>query len=299
VAGGGRGVRQWLRLEHQLLRLNISYVACLTIGEGDAGKQAVLAFQQNFRNFIIVGGDGTHHEFINGIMGLPNHDRASVHYALFPAGTGNDFARHFKLTGNIDEWLKYLNWANSTAIDVGRIDIVNMPPIYFINEAGLGLETAVVEKLAGQQSNSRNHLRYLIEAIKTIFSFSGVRIRIASEHSSSDLHLWNMTIANCRFLGGGFQLAPEASPFDGYLALACISKTTKWTVISNILYFFNGKVGQLSYTAHCQSSRVLVEPVDDSEVLIEVDGEIRGSLPAEFSAIVQATNFYVPLNFIK
>ena len=299
IAGGHRGKSQWQRLERQLLNVNISYEAYLTKGSGDASNQAVKAFQQNFRNFIIVGGDGTHHEFVNGIMDLPSHDRRSVCYALFPAGTGNDFARHFRLPFKADHWLTYLSQASCTPIDVGRIDIAELAPIYFINEAGLGFEAAVVQRLATQHSNSRSNLRYLLEAIKTIFSYRGVRIRITNDDSSPELHLWNLTVANCRFLGGGFQLAPEASPFDGHLALAIILKTTKWTVIRNILYFFNGTIGQLNYTNHHQSSGILVEPVDDSEVLIQVDGEIRGSLPAQFSTTAQAINFYVPLNYLK
>ncbi|MBK8502291.1 MAG: YegS/Rv2252/BmrU family lipid kinase [Saprospiraceae bacterium] len=299
MAGAHRGHRQWQRLERQFRILSISFVVCLTKDEGDAAQQAVIAFRQDFRDFIVVGGDGTHHEFVNGIMGLASHDRASVQYALFPAGTGNDFARHFKLPGEVNQWIKYLNRAVATPIDVGRIDITNKAPIYFINEAGLGLEAAVIHRLSVKPSKSRSNLRYLIEAIRTIFSFAGIRVRLAGDASNSELHLWNMTVANCRFLGGGFQLAPEASPLDGQLDLSIISKTSRWRVISSILYFFNGKVAQLSYTKHLQSSRVLVEPLGDSEVLIEVDGEIRGSLPAEFCIMEQAINFYIPLNYLK
>lgn len=299
VAGARRGYRQWQHLERQLVKLNLSYVAYMTQGKGDASNQARIAYHQNFRHFIVVGGDGTHHEFINGIMALPEHDREMVCYTLFPAGTGNDFARHFRLPGKVDQWLQYLRLARSTSIDVGRIDLTNRAPVYFINEAGLGLEAAVVQRLTGNRSNTSSNLKYLIEAIKEIFSFAGVGVRIVSDTSTSELHLWNLTVANCRYLGGGFQLAPEASPLDGQLALATISKTTKWRIISNILFFFNGKIGQLSYTAHHQHSRVFVEPLGQLEVLIEVDGEIRGSLPAEFSAIAHGINFYIPLNYSK
>jgi YegS/Rv2252/BmrU family lipid kinase len=299
VAGSHRAQFQWCLLEEKLQKLGISFVAYLTKGKGDACNQAMIAFQQNFRNFIVVGGDGTHHEFVNGIMGLTNDERRLVRYTLFPAGTGNDFARHFRLPGKIEPWLTYLNCATDTPIDVGRIDMTNQSSIYFINEAGLGLAASVVKRLSDKSTSARSNLKYLIEAIKTIFSFEGIRIRLSVGASKEELYLWNLTVANCRFLGCGFQLAPGASPADGLLDTSIISKTGRWQVISDILYFFNGKIKKLHYITCHQSSSVLVEPLSDSEVLIEVDGEIRGSLPAEFFVMEQAINFYIPLNYLK
>ena len=107
-------------------------------------------------------------------------------------------------------------------------------------------------------------------------------------------HLWNLTIANSRYLGGGFQLCPKADPKDGLLSFSKIRYVSKWRLILDIVRFFNGRIDTLSYTTVGKTSKILVEPLGSQEVLIEVDGEVRGSLPAEFSVINNALNIYVP-----
>jgi diacylglycerol kinase (ATP) len=292
VAGGRKAMKSWKQLENHLILNNIRFKAQLTRQPGDARKLAILASKANSSNVIVIGGDGTLNEVVNGLMGLSVRDRSSIRLTILPAGSGNDFARHFEIPLAINPWLTFLQNARIAALDVGMITSPDTMPVYFLNEAGIGLESTVVLKLTAKAAMKQGKMMYLFQAVKALLHSSVIWIR--DDSTPAPYRAWNVTLANCRYLGGGFRLCPTASPFDGRLTVTKINEVSPWQLIFNIRQFFNGRIHQLQYTSHLQTSRLFVEPLGDSVVLIQADGEIRGRLPATFSVKPEAINFYLP-----
>jgi len=292
VAGGRKAMKSWKLLENHLILHNIRFKAQLTSQPGDARKLAILVSKANAPNVIVIGGDGTLNEVVNGLMDLSVKDRSNIRLTILPAGSGNDFARHFSIPMTIKPWLAFLQGARIAALAVGMITSSDTMPVYFLNEAGIGLESAVVLKLTAKAATKPNKMMYLLQAVKALLHSSVVWLR--DDSTPDPYRAWNVTLANCRYLGGGFRLCPTASPFDGRLTVTKINEVSPWRLIFNIRQFFNGRIHQLRFTRQLQTSRLFVEPLGDSVVLIQADGEIRGRLPATFSVETEAINFYLP-----
>ena len=274
--------------------MNIQYSVSYTQTGGDAIGIARLAVVDGFKNFMIFGGDGTLHEVTNGLMHASSEERKSISYVVFPCGTGNDFARHFRIPSKPQSWIKFLESALTQPIDVCQINMPDKPVLYYANEAGIGLQYEVAQRLS-ENIKSGGRWQYVWQSLQSLFVYHGVLVQIkVNEYPPREDHLWNLTIANSRYLGGGFQLCPKADPNDGLLSFSKIRYVSKWRLILDIVRFFNGRIDTLSYTTVGKTSKILVEPLGSQEVLIEVDGEVRGSLPAEFSVINNALNIYVP-----
>lgn len=292
VAGGRKAMKSWKQLEKHLILHNIRFKAALTTQPGDARKLAILASEANTPEMIIIGGDGTLNEVVNGLMDPSVKDRSNIRLTILPAGSGNDFARHFNIPTAIKPWLAFLQNARIAALDVGMITSPDTMPVYFLNEAGIGLESAVVLKLTAKAATKPGKMIYLFQAVKALLHSSVVWLR--DDSTPDPYRAWNITLANCRYLGGGFRICPTASPFDGRLTVTKIYEVSPWRLIFNIRQFFNGRIHRLQYAGQLQTSRLFVEPLGDAVVLIQADGEIRGRLPATFSVEKEAINFYVP-----
>ncbi|MCB0667781.1 MAG: diacylglycerol kinase family lipid kinase [Saprospiraceae bacterium] len=294
-AGNQAAARIWPLVKSRLNDLKVKFNSKLTSRPGDGKRISQDVLRMGCRNLIIFGGDGTHHEVINGIMSYTPDDAQQISYAIFPCGTGNDFARHFNIPRDIEVWLHYINSAISLPIDIGQINAEKEDSFYFVNEAGIGLEYEVALRIAGTGGSSNGRARYLLETLKILLTYRGVMLKIHSEDQLYKGQFWNLTVANGRFLGGGFQLCPSANATDGKLAITGVRYVSPWRLIKDIFHFFNGKINQLPYVDIRESSRIIVEPHGHEVLLMEVDGEIRGSLPAEFTVLRNAINFFVPV----
>lgn len=294
TAGNGKSCKVWSKLKNYLEAQTVQFTYEFTNQIGDGHNMMIDAVRKGFSKFIILGGDGTHHEVVNGLMAIPEITRKSIFYLIYPCGTGNDFARHFRIPEKFELWTGYLQNAYPAPIDVGCILMRDKTSIFFVNEAGIGLEPDVTQRLSLRNSKSGHRLRYLWQALKAIFSFPGITITINKDGYTTNEHLWNLTLANCRYLGGGFQLCPGANPMDGLLSYTKINYVSKWKLIKDIKRFFDGSVDRLPYTELGESSLMLVEPLGAQDVLLEVDGEICGILPVEFRVIRDAINFCIP-----
>lgn len=300
VAGNRLAEGVWSKMKSYFDQIQLKYTVATTNRPGDGMRIGREVVQRGSKKLMIFGGDGTHHEVINGILSASPATTRNICYTMYPCGSGNDFARHFGIPKRIGAWIDYINSANACPIDAGVMISYGRDPVYFINEAGIGLEYEVVHRRRLTPSSGNGRIGYLLEALRTLAKYKGVRVRVQDDQkNSSDEYLWNLTIANGRYLGGGFQLCPEASMTDGQLTYTMVQYVEPWRLIKDILRFFNGNVAKLTYSRGGASSVLLVEPLDDDEVLIQLDGEINGVLPAEFRTLKKVINFYIPVQTLQ
>ena len=236
---------------------------------------------------VAAGGDGTLNEVINGIQ--ENAGEASV--GLIPLGTGNDFARSIGVPTDLAAAIEALRAAHTRAIDLVRVTSDEVR--YFLNVSAGGFSGLVNEKLTPEMKKTWGPLAYLRSAAAALPELRAYRTTLAFDNSESlMLDLYNVVVANGRFVGGGTLIAPEASIDDGLLDIILIQKRPAPELAL--------LVAQVALATHLASDAVVFRRAAKLTVnskpgmWFNVDGELVGNEPARFEILPRALRFVVP-----
>lgn len=282
TSGNGRAGRSWPQLARRLRGLGFLVEGHQTRYAGHAIEIARDLAAAGAREIVVVGGDGTTNEVINGLF-QSGHPLDEVTLSVIPTGTGRDFSRSLGIRGT-DHALEVLSGNTIKAIDVGRIsyqDGDGPRERYFVNcaDVGLGAETAAL--LNRSSKFLGGFLAYLIGAARTILTFRGQVARV-----SVDLQeiyhgpIGMVVLANGSYHAGGMYMAPMASMADGQFEVLILREVSKLTLLGSLLpRVYRGRhIGHpavLHHTGRC----VTIET--DGPLLFETDGEQPGTTDLE------------------
>lgn len=283
----GRGRDAVLRrLQEALEERGLEHDVTVTRGPGHATTLAREAVSNGSRFVVAVGGDGTIHEVVNGLIDAETG--ATVDGLVFgavPAGSGSDFARTFGLDRSPEKLARHLDGETTYPIDVGRIQLTGPAgePVtrLFANiaEAGYG---GLVTQRANGYPRWLGKVRYLLATFAAIRQLDLVRTEVAIDHTTVDEPLCNVIIANCQFFGGNLKVAPRAIPDDGTFNVQVWRGTPKDVFL---------KTNKLRTGEHLSDADVrewqsaTVELKAEEPLIIEADGEVLGTTPATFDVL--------------
>ena len=264
---------------------------------GHAIKIAKLFAENHYLNFLVLGGDGTMSEVINGIFSADIEHTGSIKIALIPKGTGNDWGRFWGLTRDYNHSIDIFLKGNSKIIDIGKVEYElegEKQTHFFINSIGLGLDAAVVnfthriKKYLGSYS-----FLYTVALLGAVFTYRAHKVKIRYNGLNLDESMFTMNIANGCFSGGGMKQTPNALPYDGLLDVMLAKKPTFFDIIGGLRRLFNGKLLEHPVIESFQTQKLIVQC--HKNALMEADGIIvNGSSPFTISIIPDAIQMIVP-----
>lgn len=220
----GNSMHIWNRVQAVLEQQSISYKVYRTLYSGHARELAEqITGQEGDRfNLIIVGGDGTINEVLNGVS-----DFSKVRLGVIPAGTGNDFARNVGIKGSCEEVLSdILSNEDGTRMDLGAVSWGRRGSRrIFTISSGVGFDALICKRSMTSPVKrffNRLHLgklSYLILTVQTLFSLKTFQARVSvGDKQPEDYKRVIFSVAmNLRAEGGGVPMAPQANPCDGLL----------------------------------------------------------------------------------
>ncbi|MDE5898587.1 MAG: hypothetical protein K2H09_04915, partial [Treponemataceae bacterium] len=231
TGGSGKAGRTWERVRRILERLGAEYELHESTGAGSARAiaEGLLARNAGVVRIVVVGGDGTINEVLNGVS-----DFSRVRLGVIPTGSGNDFARGAGIPRHFYNTPRALGMIlasdGSSAVDVGRLSIVEGgaagTSFLFGISAGLGLDALVCKKTASSRLKfvlNRLHLgglTYLLLTVQSLFSMTFTRARVMLDGVEQDFgRLIFLAAMNMRAEGGGVKMAPDARADDGRLSV--------------------------------------------------------------------------------
>ncbi len=186
-----------------------------TARAGDERRLAREAAESGARVLAVVGGDGSVHHAAHGLLDARADGRPEVALAVFAAGTGNDFVKSIGTPAHdVDAMAARVGRGATQLVDVGYIDTVP-----FLNAAGFGFDVEVLRRMQAP-SMFRGTAQYVMTALGALLGYRGFRAALAAGTTAERalMHRRLMTVvANGRWFGGAFQIAPEASLSDGAL----------------------------------------------------------------------------------
>lgn len=255
-----------------------------TEAEGDAVRLAENAVREGFQTVIAAGGDGTLNEVINGVA--PHAD--AVRVGLIPLGTGNDFARMLNLPDSIDDCVEMLRSAEARPTDLVRVTSDRVR--YFINVSAGGFSGVVDEKMTPEIKQTWGPFAYLRCAAAALPELIAYRTQITLDDAPMPaLDLYNVVIANGRYVGGGTLIAPEASIDDGQLDVILIPKNSATDMALVAAQILVGKHLTSEGVIFRRGAKVAVDSTPG--MWFNVDGELVGNEPAVFEIMPRALQF--------
>ncbi len=264
---------------------------------GHAIKIAKYFVEKDYKNIMILGGDGTMSEVINGIFSANIQDTSSLKIALIPRGTGNDWGRFWGLTRDYKQSIDVFLKGKLQPIDIGRVEYQmegEKESHFFINSIGLGLDAAVVNLTHRLKAVLGSHsFLYTLALLGAVFTYKAHKIRIFSDEKNITDKMFTMNVANGCYSGGGMKQNPNALPYDGLMDVMMAKKPTLWDIITAILKLFNGKLLEHPVIESFQTQHLMVQC--DKAALMEADGIIvNGFSPFNISILPNAIQMIVP-----
>ncbi len=246
----------------------------LTEQPGHASALAEQAARAGFDIIVAVGGDGTVHEVINGLMRIEVDKRPAL--GIIPVGTGNDFAHNLGLSLDQSESAHRLFAGKTRLVDIGTISDDKGRQEYWDNTAGIGFSGAV--NIATRKlTKARGFIVYLIAVLETIlFRPPTIHARIQiDDQPASDCAVSMVSLCNGPREGGGFPVGPHAVMDDGKITYMIMRGMSRLLM----LYFLPILMGakHLEYKRYFEEStaqRLRIEA--DRTLAIHADGEIFG-----------------------
>jgi len=217
--------------------------------------------QKGETNIIVLGGDGTLNEVLNGLV-----DPSVCTLGLVPSGTGNDFAERMGIPLDPEQAIRRI-----MANDAKPVDYIDVSGTRSMNVAGLGMDVDVLERC--QRGNMKGKLKYLLSLVQSLFSFKGYRVHIEAEGVSEDRDVLLCAVCNGSQFGGGIRICPVADPADGKLDVVtvdCIGG--KLAIIKAFMELLKGKILEYPLTKHYLVEKVTFIPKQDCP--IQLDGEL-------------------------
>jgi YegS/Rv2252/BmrU family lipid kinase len=288
-AGGGRRIPQLDEARRIFRDAGIETDLQETTGPWDATTLARRAVEQSRELAIVCGGDGTVNEAVNGLA------CSNVPLAVLPAGTANVLAKELSLPWNLPRAAEHIVRGRFRRIALGLAtpEKSSGEPRYFLSVAGAGADGALVAAVRPEIKLKAGILAYWQEGLRQLsrYDFPVFRTMLAGD-SSVDATL--VIVGRTKNYGGPFKITTEADLHRPEFELAFVTTRSPWKYLSYLPLIWAGQLRRARYVRFFKSTSIECAAIDSSSVLIQVDGEPAGSLPAEFRIVPDALTLVVP-----
>lgn len=235
-----------------------------------ASELARQAATEGYDTVVAMGGDGTMHEVLNGLMQVPAAQRPKL--GMVPLGSGNDFAFACGVSAKPDEAIRQALTGSSRKVDIGYLLSENGTKEYWANAIGIGFDTIVTV-------HSRNvplvqgFAVYLIAVLQTIlFDYQPFHLNMKVDGVPMDHEYLMFVLMNGKREGGGFHVTPDSKPDDGQLDYLAINRISRLKMLRILPEVMNGTQGRMK---DCSLGTFkTLELVSKQPLFIHLDGEI-------------------------
>jgi len=293
TAGNGAAKKKWPKIKNELKKQQFSFEYSITEHKNHALDLINEAVNNGFKKFICVGGDGTLHTIVNGLLHLNPNILSEIIIGIIPIGTGNDWIKTYNISKNYKEAIQIIKTKNSLKQDIGKIVLEKSnETIYFNNLAGIGFDGYVVNKV--HKFKNLGFLAYLAGAIVSLASYKKATLEISFNNTTINEKTLMLLIGICKYSGGGMQLTEKVNPIDGLFDISHIHKVHLFNILGNIKGLFNGNITNHKLINNYKASSLKIKVLDDKKAYIQADGELIGSGNFTVTIIKKVISFIVP-----
>ena len=284
---------KWMKAEEKLKSDGVRYVEARTGHHGNAMSLTREACADGYRKFIAVGGDGTVHDVLEGIMFYletagPEVSLSDFTLAVIPVGSGNDWIKTANIPTNTNDAINIICNGNTSLQDVGRATyhINGSKHIrYFVNTAGSGLDSIVINKVSPKKANSKkkgtNKLVYILTLLAEFTKYKPVEVTLEADNNTTlKGNMLNFAIGIGKYNGGGMLPFPNANTGNNLFEVLFISNMPKIRMLFVVPKLFSGTLEKVKEVKYIRSKKIKLSSA--TPIFAETDGEVIGYTPILF-----------------
>ena len=292
-AYAGKSKKHWVTIATKLDELQIAYQVH-PANQANAGREIVKQLcLDGKRHFIIIGGDGTVNEVVNGIA-ISGINTSEAFIVPFPIGTGNDWVRTHQYPKDYNQLFNPLLAGQFQRHDMGIVKTMQDDQVidsrYFINIAGFCFDAAVIHN-APEKKPLFSSAVYLWSLLKTLLTYKAQPVTVKTDNEEFNKPIFTMAVGIGKYNGNGMMQVPMGNPFDGLFDVMVIDKISKLKVLANVLNLFSGKHIALPEVSVHQTKELEIKSTPP--VFGEVEGELLATGNYKISIIPEAVNVLV------
>jgi YegS/Rv2252/BmrU family lipid kinase len=268
----------------------LSFDFQFTESRGHALELSLLAANEGYNLLVAVGGDGTIHEVVNGLLSSANSK--SVALGIIGTGTGNDFIKSMGIPKDYMKSSRMVTGERRRLVDAGQVEYTDndgqRAVRYFINGAGVGFDAEVADGSKRVPHFMGSTVPFVLSLLKLLPFYRNKDIRLNIDGRDEERRVLSVVVANGAFFGGGMRIAPQAALDDNLLDVITIGDVHKLELLQVFPRVYKG-----THTTHPKirvekAGQVSIEC--DKRILLQADGELLGCGPVTFRVVPSALN---------
>ena len=291
-ANGSTG-RRWPELARRAAALGLQGETLVSERPGHLAELAAEAASAGATAIVVVGGDGTVHEVVDGLARAGASDR--VELGLIPFGTGRDFARSLRIPRRLDDALEVVRGGRVRTVDIGRATYASgngEAVAHFANFAGAGISGAIADRANRTTKVFGGRLSFIWATLAVFTRWQPTEMTVEIDGERRQVLLLEALAMNGDYTAGGMWVAPEASLEDGAFDVVLIGDFSKAEFTTTFPKIYRG-----THVSHAKVEIVRARElrVDaPSPLPIVLDGEQPGTTPVRFEVVPGALRVRVP-----
>jgi len=289
-AGKRKGEKDWTEISNLLKKHNLSFHSVFTQYSGHAVEITKKSIRNGYRKIIVVGGDGTMNEVVNGVFLQKYCPSFQIVLAMITVGTGNDWGKMFGIPMEYEKSIKIICNYNVIHQDAGVVYFyqgIERSKRYFINIAGLGFDAVVVKRTNFQKQKGRSgKILYMLNLLRSLISYKSTSVEVDIDGFRIKNQVFTISIGIGKYSGGGMMQTPEAIADDGLFDITVLKKIKKGNLILSLKKLYNGTILEHPNIENFRGKIIKID--SDPLIHLETDGESLGHSPIEFRILTKS-----------
>ena len=290
-SSGNRNIsEQWEEIQQLLKTKKIDFSFAFTQFSKHEIELVDKAIQNGFRNIISIGGDGTLHHVVNGIMQQRYVKTSDITIAVIPQGTGNDWIKTYNIPNDIEKAIEIISKKKTILQDIGVLETENNIVSYFNNVAGLGYDGYIVNKL--KTLKRFGSIAYLLSGLAGLLFYKKSVFKIIFDDKTIETKCLMTIFGLCKFSGGGMQFTKDVNSSDGLFDITIAKNLNLFDLVFNLPKLYSGKIVHHKKVETYKTKEITVIP-KTTKPFIQADGELIGTGKVSLKIIEKAIKFVI------
>ena len=294
-AGSRKVQKRWQAMRDYMDSKLVKYDYVQSEGFGSVERLARTAANNGYHTIVVVGGDGSMNDAINGIMTSDRADKEKIAVGIIPNGVGNDFAKYWGLEK--DDYKKSIDTLINRRlrkVDIGTVCYFNGEKHitrHFINAMYLGLGARIVRITNGTKRFwGIPLLSYLASLFLVIFERKQHRMHLKVNDEHIRGRMMTVAIGSAK----GYGLTPSAVPYNGWLDVSIIYRPELRQLISGLWMLQKGRLLNHKTVKPFRTRKVKILRAQNAE--ISLDGRIMSDrhYPIDVTISPEAITLIIP-----
>ena len=279
-SGKGKSLAALKTVETILIGKQIPYEVHKTSYAGEATEIVrKLNEEKEDCRLIVMGGDGTFNEALNGIT-----DFSRITLGFIPCGTGNDYVKATSIPGNPKDALEVILKG-----ETGYTDFIQLDTKRALNAAGAGMDVDVLVRYSTMKAFS-GKAKYYASLLDVLAHLRFHKMLMELDGVKTEKSVFIVSVANGRYIGGGMPISPLSDVDDGYFDVVIVNEVKKRKIPLLLLKFLKGKHIDEPCTEHFRAKEIKVTLLDDGKT--QVDGEVFESKVLHCTLVHETLKIY-------